>query len=225
MTANVSWRLILKDWRLNGPAIVFCVAGGLAALGILLLGGQTAFVLGTVCFFMAMIFGASILPLSNIVGERKKKTLPFLMSLPISPVQYGTTKLVSTLGIFLVQWLTLVAAGLYLILERHALPMGTVPTALILATTPLIGFCLVTGIALAAESEKAAVAATAVVNSSYWLAWYLIASHVPALNRYWDGPVAVWNATAEAILGAEFAIIVAILLLTRLIQSQKHDFL
>lgn len=159
-----------------------------------------------------------------LVNQRKKQTLAFMMSLPISPARYGIAKLLSTLGMFLIPWLTLVAAALYMILGRHVLPNGAIPIALILATVPFVGFCLITGTAIVGESEGWGIAASAIVNSSYWLAWYFIASYVPSLTRTWTGPVAVWNAAAIDILGAEFAVIVSILAATMLLQSRKHDF-
>lgn len=224
MKSQVILHLILKDWRLNASAIVLSILGGVVALGIVLIGGQTPFVLGAGFFFISMIFCASFLPMSNVVNERKKQTLAFMMSLPISPTEYGFAKFLSTLGMFLIPWVTLVAAALYMILGRHVLPGGSIPIALILATVPFIGFCLITGTALVGESEGWAIAATAVVNSSYWIAWYLLASYAPSLTRTWTGPIAVWNRAAIDILGAEFAVILLILVLTMLLQSRKHDF-
>lgn len=224
MDGQVIRRLILKDWRLNVSVITLSIVGGVAALGVLLIGGQTPFVLGAVLFFTSMILCASFLPMSNVVNERKKQTLAFMMSLPVSPVQYGIAKLISTLGMFVIPWVTLIAAALYMILGRHVLPNGAIPIALILATVPFIGFCLITGTALVSESEGWGIAATAVVNSSYGIAWYLLVSHVPSLTRTWTSPVAVWNAAAVDILGAEFAVIVMVLGLTTLLQSRKHDF-
>jgi ABC-2 type transport system permease protein len=224
MKGHVTERLILKDWQLNRPVIVLSILGGLLALGVLLIGGQTPFVLGAAFFFVSMIFCASLLPLSNILNERKKQTLAFMMSLPISAAQYGTAKLVSTLGMFLIPWLTLIAAALYMIVGRHVLPNGVIPTALILATLPLIGFCLITGTALVSESERWGMIATAAVNSSYWIAWYLLVSQFPSLTRTWTSPVAVWNAAAVDILAIEFAVIVITLGVTVLLQSRKRNF-
>ncbi len=224
MNGQVILRLILKDWRLNVFLITFAIVGGMAALGVLLIGGQTPFVLGAVLFFTSMILCASFLPMSNVVNERKKQTLAFMMSLPVSPAQYGVAKLLSTVGMFLIPWVALISAALYMILCRHVLPSGAIPIALILATVPLIGFCLITGTALASESEGWAIAATVVVNSSYGIAWYLLASYLPSLTRTWTSPVAVWNAAALDILGAEFALILMVLGLTMLLQSRKHDF-
>jgi ABC-type Na+ efflux pump permease subunit len=224
MTRSAVGRLILKDWQLNSPMIILSIVGGGIALMILQLGGTTPFVLGSVFFFIALILCASLLPGSNIVNERKKQTLPFLMSLPVSSVQYGTAKLVSTFGMFLVPWLTLVGAAVWFIAVRHVLPNGAIPLALILALLPFIGFCISTGTALVSESEGSSIAATAVVNSSYWLVWYILASRFPTLTRDWTAREPIWSPTVLNILGGEFAVIVLVLGLTLYVQSRKRDF-
>ena len=225
MKSRVTLQLILKDWRLNARVIALSILGGVMALCVVLIGGRTPLVIGAGLFFISMIFCASLAPLSNVVNERKKQTLAFMMSLPISPAQYGLSKFLSTLGMFLIPWLALVSTALYMILGRHVLPNGTIPIALILSALPFIGFCLITGTALVWESEGWANAATAVVNSSYWIAWFLLVSYASSLTRTWASPAAVWNATAVDILGAEAAVILLILLMTLLIQSRKRNFI
>lgn len=225
MKTNVVWHLILKDWRLQRRLMILSTAGGVIALAILQIGGQTPILLGAVFFFISIIFCACFLPISNIVNERKKQTLPFLMSLPISSSRYGAAKLLSTFGIFLVPWLMLVGAALYMILGRHVLPQGVIPIMLILANLPFIGFCLIAGTALVGESEGWGNAAIAVVNSSYWLVWYLLVSQVPSLPRHWASPVAVWDPAVVKILAVEFASIVAILGTTLYLQSRKRNFI
>ena len=225
MKTNVMLHLILKDWRLQRRMIVLTILAGAAALAILLFGGQTPVVVGTVFFFVSMVFCACLLPMQNIVNERKKQTLSFVMSLPVSPAGYGAAKLVSTVSMFLIPWLALLGAALYMILGRHSLPNGAIPAGLIIMNFPLIGFCLITGTALVAESEGWGTAAMAVVNSSYWLVWYLLVSHVPSLHETWSGPVAVWTPAVFKILGVEFAIIVLTLGVTLYLQSRKRDFI
>jgi hypothetical protein len=225
MKSNVVLRLVLKDWRLQRRMIILSIVAGVIALGMLLAGGTTHVVIGTVFFFMSMIFCASLLPITNILNERKKQTLPFLMSLPISASRYGAAKLLSTFGMFLVPWLTLVGAALYMIVGRHVLPNGAIPVMLILASLPLIGFCLIAGTALVAESEGWGNTAVAVVNSSYWLAWYLLISQVPSITSNWTSPVAVWSSAVVKILVVEFAAILMILGLTLYLQSRKRNFI
>ena len=225
MKTNVMLDLILKDWQLQRRTIIFTILAGAAALAILLIGGQTPALIGTVFFFVAMIFCACLLPMLNIVNERKKQTLPFVMSLPVSSARYGAAKLVSTVGMFLAPWLTLLGAGLYVILGRHILPIGAIPMGMILMGFPLTGFCLITGAALVGESEGWTTAAIAAVNSTYWLWWFLLVSHVPSLTKTWGGPIAVWSPAVFKILGVEFGAIVLILGLTLYLQSLKRDFI
>jgi ABC-2 type transport system permease protein len=224
MTTNVVLRLVLKDWRLQRLMILLSIIGGLIALAILRIGGQTPVVIGSAFFFIAMMFCACLLPITNIVNERKKQTLPFLMSLPVSSSRYGEAKLLSTFGMFLVPWLTLIGAALYMILSRHVLPHGAIPLTLILANLPLIGFCIISGTALVGESEAWGNAAVAVVNSSYWLVWYLLLSKVPSITHNWASPVAVWDPAVLKILYAQFGIILLTLGVTLYLQSRKRTF-
>jgi len=224
MKTNVMMQLILKDWRLNSRMIFLLTLAGASALALLMIGGK-AILIGTVFFFVAMIFCACLLPMQNIVNEIKKQTIPFIMSLPVSSAQYGAAKLLSTAGMFLISWLALLGAGLYMIVGRHTLPQGVIPMGMILMGFPFIGFCLVTGAALAGESEGWATAALAITNSSYWLAWYLLLTYVPSLNKGWSSPVPVWTPAVFKVLGAEFAIVFLILGLTMYIQSRKRSFI
>jgi ABC-type Na+ efflux pump permease subunit len=224
MRGSIIGRLILKDWWLHSPVIIFSLLGGGIALGLLSRGGITPFILGSVFFFMSLMFCASVLPMSNIANERKKQTLPFLMSLPVSSVQYGIAKLVSTVGMFLAPWLTLVAAGVWLITVRHVLPNGAIPMGLILALVTFIGFCLITATALVGESEGLGNAAVAVVNSSYWFDWYFLSMRFPELGRDWTSAKAIWSPAVLKILAGEFALIALILGGALYLQSRKRDF-
>lgn len=224
MNNSVVGHVIRKDLQFNLPLLVSSMIGGLIALAIIQIGGLTAFVIGGAFFFISMMLLGSLLPQTVIVNERKKQTLPFLMSLPISAVQYGTAKLISTLGMFLIPWLGLVGAALWFIEVRHTLPGGSIPYTLILSILPLIGFCIIEAAALVTERETGSIVATATVNSSYWLVWYLLSTRFPGLNRDWMSRTAVWNSTVFEILAVEGALVVLILGVTLYIQSRKRDF-
>jgi len=221
MTNPVVRQLILKDWRLHRLPLILSLAGGAAALVVAQLGGPTPFIVGGAWFFIALMIFGSLLPTLSVVNERKKQNLAFLMSLPISSVQYTTSKLVSTLGMFLAPWLMLVIAALLLVQERGLLPHGAIPLILILAMLPLIGFCLIEGGAFI--NEGCGIAATVVCNSSYWLAWYALVQ-IRAVTDSLKSPVAVWNPTVLTILSGEFAFVALILGITFYLQSRKRDF-
>src|SRR5579863_5483988 len=117
MNTRVIQTLILKDWRLQRTQILISVGAGGLALGILQLKNETAFLIGTVWFFVALIVLGSMLPNSNVINERKKQSLAFIMSLPISALQYAISKMVSTLGLFLLPWGALIIAASTFILS------------------------------------------------------------------------------------------------------------
>ena len=224
MRGSIVGQLILKDWRLYRGQILFGVVGGAIGLAVIEWGGQGPFTIGAVAFFVAMILVAHMLPMAGIVNERKNQNLAFLMSLPVSSIQYTTAKLISALGIFLVSWLTLVAAAVLFIETRSMAPRGFIPMLLILALLPFVGFCLMTGAALVGEKEGWAMAVNVFCSCSYGLIWTAMIQ-IPALTANSMGPKPVWNSTVLKILGVELGLIVLTLALTYYLQSRKRDFI
>lgn len=223
MTGSIVGQLILKDWRLNRLQIFLSIGAGLIALGVVLRGGEGPIVAGAAWFFISLVLVGTMLPISGIVNERKKQNLAFLMSLPVSSIQYTTAKLISTVGMFLVPWVTLVITAVVLIQTRGIVPPGAIPIALILAGMPFVGLCILTGAALIGESEGWGIAANLACNSSYGLVWHFM-TRVPGLMADVKSPVPVWNATVLKFLGGELGLIVLILGLTFFIQFRKRDF-
>jgi ABC-2 type transport system permease protein len=168
------------------------------------------------------VFGC-MLPASNVINERKKQTLPFLMSLPLSISQFTAAKLISTFGIFFIPWLMLVGTAVAFVAGHEDIPHGLIPSVIILSAFTLIGFCLNAGVALVSESEGAMVAAMIATNSSYGFGWYILIRN-PAIRDNMKSPVIVWSREILTVLGTEFAIIVLILGLTFYLQSRKRDF-
>jgi ABC-2 type transport system permease protein len=223
MTSPVVRYLILKDFRLHRLEIILSIACGVAALGLVQMKGEVPTVIGGVWFFIALIVLGSMLPSSNVINERKKQNLPFLMSLPISSMQYTLAKVASTFGMFLLPWLLLVAAVLSLIASRSDLPNGIIPMTLVLAGFTLVGFCVIAAVAIVSESEGCYIASTIACNSTYGIGWYLI-SRVPAISKDMASPVAVWSPVMLSILGAELGVMALSLGLTFYLQSRKRDF-
>lgn len=216
--------LILKDLRLHKKHILLLIVAEIVALVVLTLGTETAFFVGTVGFFIALIFGGCLLAGSNILNERKKQTLPFVMSLPVTPVQYSVAKIAATVGMFLAMWLPVASAGMWLIAVKGKFPHGAIPVALILLTLPFVGFTIVMAANVVGETEGWNMAAVLICNSSYGVAWYFLLK-VPGLTNYWGGNVAVWNSTAVSLMGGEFGLAVLTLALTFYLQSRKRDFI
>jgi hypothetical protein len=223
MRSLVVTQLIWKDWQLAQTGIAITIGAGAIALSITLWGGETALVVGGVLFFTPLILIGHMLPLLGMVNERKKQNLVFLMSLPISSIQYTTSKLASGLVLFLIPWLTLVLSAVLLTETRGMIPGGAIPVLLILAFLPFLGFCLITGAVLIGETEGWGIAANVFCSSAYGLTWYFL-TKIPSLMEPAKGPSPVWNSTALAILSGEVLLVPLMLALTYFLQSRKRDF-
>jgi ABC-type Na+ efflux pump permease subunit len=194
------------------------------AFALIQVGGELPAILGTTWFFIALIVFGSMLPNSNVINERKKQTLAFLMSLPLSATQYTMAKIVSTVGMFLVSWVTLVVAAVSFIVSHPFIPDGMIPTILILAMFTFVGFCVIAAVTLVSESEGATIAATVASNSFYGFGWYLLIRN-PVIRGDMGSLVPVWSSEVLTILGVEIGVIVLILGLTFYLQSRKRDFI
>jgi len=223
MKGSVVQTLIRSDWSRHRFFILLSIVGGALALGLVEIGGELPTILGSTWFFVSMIVLGCMMPVSNVINERKKQTLPFLMSLPMSVAQYTVAKVLSTAAMFLVPWLSLVIAGMSLIVARHDIPDGVIPALLILAGFTLVGFCVIGGVAITTESESWTIVATIALNSSYGFGWYVLIRR-PELRAGFSSAVPVWSSTVLTILMSEIAVVAVVLVLTFFIQSRKRDF-
>lgn len=222
MNRSVMRILIRKDLRMTWPSQVAALAAGAGALVLWQLASQAVAIAATVGFFIVLVM-LGVLPMMMIVNERKKQTLAFVMSLPVTAAQYAIAKLTTALGMFLVPWLMLVGVALTLIVSRSDIPNGIIPLALILMLIPLVGFLIQTSVAIVSESETRSVFTMGAVNVSYSFVWVAI-TMTPGLTRDAGAPVPVWNETVLSVLAGEAAAIVAVLALALYLQSRKRDF-
>jgi ABC-2 type transport system permease protein len=224
MKGSVVQTLIFSDWHRHRMHILMCLVAGALAFALIQVGGELPTILGVTWFFVSLIVFGSMLPVSNVINERKKHNLAFLMSLPLSAAQYTIAKLVSTVGMFLVSWLTLVVAALSFIVSHPVIPDGMIPSILILAMFTFVGFCVIAAVALVSESEGATVAATVVANSFYGFGWYLLVRN-PVIRGDMKSLAPVWSREVLTILGVEIGLMALILGLTFYLQSRKRDFI
>jgi len=217
-------RLIHKDWQLNRWMIVSYLALGVLALAILGYGSEGTFYAGSVLMFSALIGVGIHLIIVTVLLERKEQTLAFVMSLPISPIDYTCAKLLANLGAFLFPWATLTLATLGVIYSHQAIADGLVPYALLVLTEILVSYCLMLAVALVSESEGWTILAIVVCN--LMLNFFLYkTSNMPAIQQHLDGPTAVWNETVLRILAIEVGLALVVVCLTFMLQARKRDFL
>jgi ABC-2 type transport system permease protein len=216
-------RLVLKDWHFMRWAIAAYLALGGVALFLVSNGGEGSFYAGSVLLFSILISLGIHLVMATVVEERAQHTLPFVMSLPISPRDYTFAKLLANLLIFLIPWTALVLGTLGVIAGRGAIQDGLIPFATILLTWILVGYCLVLAVALVSESQAWAIAAIVVTNLAFQGVLYGV-SHMPSIAATMKSEVAVWSQAAVGLIAAELAAAVLLIALTFFLQSRKTDF-
>src|SRR5689334_15115252 len=117
MSHSLVRHLIVKDFQMNRTPIVVTIVAGVIGLVVVQFKGLAG-LLGIIGFFTALIVLGSMIPHFSILNERKGHNLAFIMSLPVSIVEYTTAKVLASLGMFMTPWLVLVGTGLFLILGR-----------------------------------------------------------------------------------------------------------
>jgi len=101
MNASTIWRLVQKDFSLMRKPLAAYVAGALIALALAVRGGdggRTA----AVTLAMNVLIGLSFhVMLGPVLGERERKTMGFVMSLPVTPEDVALGKVLAAYVLFL----------------------------------------------------------------------------------------------------------------------------
>ena len=214
-------RLILKDWYLSRLPLVLIGTTGIFSIGLLYLRREVTGTIGLITALTATILLSILLPLQTVVNERKQHNLAFVMSLPISPLQYTAAKVVGNLSAFLVLWAA-ITVGVLGTLARTGIFGGLIPFGMVVALEPFVVCCLLLSVAIVVESEMWAMLTMGATNISYSF-WFLLL-RIPGLPQQLKSPVAIWSRPILLMLAGQVSVIVASLALTFYFQSRKRDF-
>jgi ABC-type transport system involved in multi-copper enzyme maturation permease subunit len=216
-------RLILKDWYFQRQAILLAFIGGAVSLGIVCTGGQAGFTIGLILLVTVMAMISAMTVMGNILGERENQTLAFAMTLPISYIEYTTSKILGNLLIFVPFWFAMLAGSLALIVYSPPIH-GFFAFAVIMAVEILLSTCLMLVVALVTESKGWSIAAMVTGNLALNVVGYLVA-HLPGIKEGLFGTQIYWTPTATITLSIEFALIALLIGGAFHIQSRKQDFI
>lgn len=221
MNRSLVLRLIVKDWYLCRATLALIAVVGSLSVGVLQWHGGMIGFSAILAALITTVFLSILLPMNTIVNERKKQNLPFVMSLPISPMEYTTAKILGNLSAFVVLWLAIVIGVVGPIARAGG---GLLPFAIVAALAPFVSFCLLLAVAIVMESEAWAITTMGACNVSY--SFWFVLMRVPGLRgEDMRNPIAVWSQPILLILTTEIAAIVLAIGLTFYIQSKKSDFI
>jgi ABC-2 type transport system permease protein len=216
--------LIRKDWYFNKWLIYSALTLGLLALVLCGSGTEVGFYMGAVLLLTVLIGAGAYLVTETILRERTDKTLPFIMSLPLSYLEYSTAKIIGNMVIFLVPFCALTVGTWIAIAGTEALPDGLLPFSMLILMEIFTVYTIILAVAVMTESMGWTIGVMVAGNLFLQLFLYMVA-RLPGIGTYTEGPVAVWNATVFSIFGIEVAVIVLVIAATFILQSRKTDFL
>ncbi len=223
MTA-VDWNMIYKDWHfVRLPMLGYAALGALAvamigfASGVVLYTGVVLMISVVVIIGIHFVFG-------TVIFEKTKQTLPFMLSLPVTFLQYTRNKMVSNLLGFGFGWSVLTAATVIAIATTDQIPNGMIPFAVITLGELAVAFVLVFSIAMVMESEAWTIVVMTICNIGISIFMHAVGG-IPGIYQHMGGSEPVWNSTALGLLVAEAGLITALIAGTLFLQSRKTDYL
>jgi hypothetical protein len=219
MNTALIGRLIRKDWHLTRPSLFATVVGGALSVWLITRGGLIG-VMGLSAAFVVLVLVSILVPIQTIVSERKKRNLPFVMSLPISPADYTWSKVVANVSMFGALWVAVTAAT---IATLAAGPAGWIPLAVISALAPMVAFFLLLTVALVVESEFWALITQGACSVSYSFIFMVLLQNDRLRTDALSG-TAVWSPLALTIIAGEIVAMAVCLGLAFYLQSRKTDF-
>lgn len=225
MNTAIVTRLILKDWYLSRGVFVAALTLGLATLIAVAIAKATtlAVILGVIVLATILI-GMGAIIMSSMVNERKQQTLPFVMSLPISYLEYTTSKLVGSLLMFGALWLALLLGMIATILFTPWFPHGLIPFVVIMSVEVLVSTCLIAAVSVTTESQGWTIGITQVGSLALNAVGFSIV-RMRGIGPAMSGHTVQWNSTTASILLAEFILIALMIGITFFVQSRKRDFI
>jgi ABC-2 type transport system permease protein len=224
MSESLVRPLIYKDWYLNRWIITAFVVAGLVSLVPLASGGEGGFYLGGVLLITILISIGVTLTMVTVINERREHTLAFVMSLPVSPRQYITAKLLANVLIYGSAWAILVVGTVAVLAGSKTLPHGLIPFALVVLGEIFFGYGVMLCVALISESLPWTVGAIVAGNLLVQWVMYWI-SNVPQIARDMKTDRIIWRPEIGWTLLCELVGTVFLLVITFWLQSRKSDFL
>ena len=215
--------LVIKDWQIYQKQLAAYGAGMLLALSLIGIGKPWSFAVGSLLLLVLLTVIGQFAIATSVLTERKEQTVPFIMSLPVTPMDFYWGKLLANLAIYLVP-LTLVAGGSVALVLSTPLPDGLLVFFLLIYCFLLMCFCVTLCIAIAVASEA-------------WIMFTMMAlmtlvgpyiygiGRVAAIGTNLSTNNIVWSAPAVGLLVGELAVIAIALGATSWIHARKTSFL
>jgi ABC-2 type transport system permease protein len=214
--------LVFKDWQLFQKQLAFYVLAGIVALCFLGLAKPWAFYIGSLMLLIVVVSSACFSISTSLVVERKEQTLAFVMSLPVSPLDFTVSKLIGNLLTFGVPYVVLLGGALALVMFSP-LPDGLFVYTLLIFAWLLFAYAISLAVAMSVESEGWAT--FAMIGSMVMINPYIMGlSQLEAIRTYTTKDAVVWTTPTVAIMSTLALLAVAVLGVTTWHHARKPAF-
>lgn len=214
--------LVFKDWQLFQKQLAFYVLAGIVALCFLGLAKPWAFYIGSLMLLIVVVSSACFSISTSLVVERKEQTLAFVMSLPVSPLDFTVSKLIGNLLTFGVPYVVLLGGALALVMFSP-LPDGLFVYTLLIFAWLLFAYAISLAVAMSVESEGWAT--FAMIGSMVMINPYIMGlSQLEAIRTYTTKDAVVWTTPTVAIMSTLALLAVAVLGVTTWHHARKSAF-
>ena len=214
--------LVAKDWQLFEKQLAAYVLAGIVSLCLLGMAKPWSFYLGSLLLIVVLVAAACFAISNSLLVERKEHTLAFVMSLPVSPLDFYLAKLLGNLVTFGVPFVV-IGLGTVGVILLTPLPDGLVVYSLLIFGHILLAYCVSLGIAMAVESEGwntfAMIASMVLINP-----FIMALGQIPEITTPVKGEAIVFSWQAVAILSAQLLLGLTALAVTAWVHCRKKSF-
>ncbi len=214
--------LVAKDWQLFQKQLAAYVLGGIVSLCFLGMASSWSFYVGSLLLLIVMVAAACFAISNSLLVERKEHTLPFIMSLPVAPLDFYLSKIIGNLLTFGVPFVVISIATLAVILFTP-LPDGLVVYALLIFGHILLAYSASLGVAMAVESEGwntfVMIASMVMINP-----FIMLLAQIPVIVDNVRTDAIVWSMPAVTILAAQILLSIVAVIATGWIHCRKKSF-
>jgi len=214
--------LIAKDWVLFQKQLAAYVTAGLFALCLLGMAKGWSFYLGSLLLLVVLVAAACFSISTSLLVERKEHTLAFVMSLPLTPLDFYLAKLLGNLVTFFVPFL-IMSVGTIAVIAFTPLPNGLIVFSVLIFGFVALAYSISLSVAMAVESEGwntfAMIGSMVLINP-----FIMLLGQIPEISKYVNTESIVWSPPALSILLAQITLAVAVLVATGWVHCRKTAF-
>ncbi len=215
--------LVLKDWHIYQKQLAAYVVGMLIGLTLVSVGKNWSFYLGALILLVLLICAGGFAIQSSVLNERKEHTLPFVMSLPVTPMDFYWSKLLANTVIYLVPFSLVVGGTVFLVLFTP-LPDGLLVWSLLIYGFLAMTFCVSLCVALVVESEGWNIFVQ--IGLSTMVSPFIMGiGQIDAIAQNIKTANIVWSLPALGIFLAQAIVMLVALGITSWVQRRKTSFL